>query len=181
MIGERKTNNEIIVKYPKDWETEYKSTGFVSQWRCDYKNMFKDYPARTGKECGTMQLFAQYALIYLLWKQYSIHSLTWYKIADISPRSKNRERTDRYWTIMKKWMGESHFLRLQKYIINKGFKTIKGEPDLFCWNPKSGEWFFAEAKRKDGLTPYFRRWAEICRTTLGDSADIRVYRLIAEK
>jgi hypothetical protein len=48
-------------------------------------------------------------------------------------------------------------------IISKGFE---GEPDLFCWNPENGQWFFAEAKGKDKLTDSQRRWFAVCRATL---------------
>jgi len=168
------------VPYPKRWEDEYKKTGFVNQWRLDYEEMFKDYKGRTGKELGTLKLLPQYALMYLLRKHESIHSITWYKIANVSPHSVNRERTLRYWAIMKKWMGKKDFLRLQRHLVKRGFKTIAGEPDLFCWNPKNGHWFFAEAKGKDQVLDSQKKWYEACRHIL-PQVEIRCYQLVWDK
>ena len=168
----------ITLPYPKEWAKEYKLTGLVSQWRRDYKTMFKDH--KGSSQLGTLDLFPQYALMYLLRKQDGIYSLTWYKIANVSPRSVNRERTLRYWAIMKKWMGEENFLRLQKHLVKRGFKTISGEPDLFCWNPKNGRYFFAEAKAKDRVHHSQEKWHEACRQVL-PQVEIRCYQLVCDK
>lgn len=164
------------IPYPKRWEDEYKRTGFVTQWRLDYEEMFKDYKGRTGKELGTLKLLPQYALMYLLRKHEGIHSITWYKIANVSPNSVNRERTLRYWAIMKKWMGEEDFLRLQTHLVKRGFKTIAGEPDLFCWNPENGKWSFAEAKGQDGIKGSQIKWYDACHEVL-PNAPICLYTL----
>ena len=172
------TRQLIAIPYPIEWEKEYRETGFVRKWREDYKSMFVDH--KGSSRIGTLDLFAQYALMYLLRKHNNIRSITWYKIANVSSRSINRERTLRYWTIMKKWMGESHFLRLQEYIIHQGFKTIAGEPDLFCWNTKNGHWFFAEAKGKDRVHRSQEKWYKACRQIL-PQVEVRCYQLVCDK
>jgi len=129
---------------------------------------------------GTLDLFAQYALIFLLRRDEGIWSITWYKLGDTSTRSKNRERTQKYWEIMERWMGRENFHILQSAIQNSGFGTFKGEPDLFCWHPKTGHWFFAEAKRRDRLTKSQMEWINVCRQALGEQVQIRVYRLKPE-
>ena len=78
---------------------------------------------------------------------------------------------------MREWMGQDRFKNLQKRLRAEGFKTFAGEPDLFCWNPKTKRWFFAEAKGKDKLIESQIKWFKICREALGDLADIRVYQL----
>jgi hypothetical protein len=137
--------------------------------------MFKDYEGST--RTGTLELFPQYALMYLLRQDKGIGSITWYKLADTSKKSKNKERTRRYWALMQEWMGQDRFKHLQKCLRENGFKTFAGEPDLFCWNPKTKRWFFAEAKGKDKLIKSQIKWFKICREALGDLADIRVYQL----
>jgi hypothetical protein len=52
---------------------------------------------------------------------------------------------------MKKWMGDNNFEKLRSSILDAGLGGdggFKGEADLFCWKSKTGEWFFAEAKKK---------------------------------
>jgi hypothetical protein len=80
---------------------------------------------------------------------------------------------------MRKWMGDTNFEKLKRAIQSADLPRFKGEPDLFCWHPCNGEWFFAEAKGKDHLLESQHKWFRICRETLPDS-DIRVYRLLPQ-
>jgi hypothetical protein len=119
--------------------------------------------------------------MYLLRKRLGIMSITWYSLADTSKKSKNRARTGAAWKVMKQWMGEEKFNVLRSALLKAGFSGFTGEPDLFCWHPQTGKWFFAEAKGRDGLTESQRKWFQVCRSALGDSTDIRVYRLRPDK
>jgi hypothetical protein len=77
-------------------------------------------------------------------------------------------------------MGQATFAALQTALLQAGFKDIKGELDLFCWNPTTKAWFFAEAKRNDKLTETEIGWIRVCRKALGPATDIRVYRIAPE-
>jgi hypothetical protein len=169
---------EHILTYPEPWEKEYRNTRRVKEWKQKFPDQFEDWMCSTRP--GTLDLFAQYALMFLLRRDGAFWSITWYKLGDTSTRSKNRERTQKYWEIMECWMGHENFHILQSAIRKGGFGTFKGEPDLFCWNPKTGNWFFAEAKGRDRLTESQKEWISICRQALGDHVQIRVYRLIPE-
>ena len=80
---------------------------------------------------------------------------------------------------MKKWMGEDQFNKLRTQLNENEFKDqISGEPDLFCWEPNTGQWFFAEAKKDDNLHEKQFRWFDVCHDALGDAVDIRVYRMV---
>jgi hypothetical protein len=166
---------EIDLAYPPSWEKAYRENGTVSVWHDEFPDLFRScgYSARLG----TLDLFPQYALMYLLRKQWGVMSVTWYSLADTSKKSKNRERTLAAWAIMRKWMGEATFDALRSALLAAGFSGFTGEPDLFCWHPESGKWFFAEAKGSDKLTKSQHKWFQVCRSALGDSTDIRVYRL----
>lgn len=171
-------NEERILRFPGEWEAEYKRTGFISQWRDELPELFHDYKGST--RIGTLDLFPQYALMYLLRKDDAIQSITWYKLASNPEASKNRERTLKYWAVMRQWMGKKRFSQLREALLKDGFSGFTGEPDLFCWEPKKGQWFFAEAKGGDELTETEKKWFELCQETLGDVAEIRVYRLRTE-
>lgn len=171
----RSHKEEIIIHYSREWEYEYRTTGFVSKWRYDFPELFADYKGST--RIGTLDLFPQYALMYLLRRDQRIESLTWYNLASRPERSKNRQRTLKYWSIMKKHMGGDIFDSLRNALLANGFEGFTGEPDLFCWQPETDEWFFAEAKRKDVLTDSERRWLAVAREVLGEGCKIRLYRL----
>jgi hypothetical protein len=164
--------------YPSQWQNEYRKTGFVWLWRSDYPELFEDYLGSTRR--GTLDLFPQYALMYLIRRDQGIHSITWYKLASRPDHSKNKERTLKYWGIMKRWMGHSNFDLLQDALHEKGFRGFAGEPDLFCWEPKTGRWFFGEAKGGDALTKTEVDWFQVCLEALGDVVSIHVYRLQPE-
>jgi hypothetical protein len=74
-------------------------------------------------------------------------------------------------------VGNTTFDVLRSALPAVSFSGFTGELDLFCWHPETGEWFFAEAKGSDKLTGPQLKWFQVCRSALGDSADIRVYRL----
>jgi hypothetical protein len=170
--------NEILLKYQPEWENEWKQKGYVEEWRIAYPDQFENW--MDSSKLGSKDLFAQYALMYLLRKQDNIKSITWYYLADTSKKSKNEDRTKKYWDIMKKWMGESNFNTLRNALIAGGFKSFTGEPDLFCWEEQTGKWFFAEAKIEgDSLNNSQIKWFAICRKGLAELGDIRVYKLIS--
>ena len=167
---------EVMLKYPPPWEDEYRKTGFIKLWRDKYPGLFEDH--KGSARLGTLDLFAQYALMFLLRREQGIRSITWYKLASTPERSKNKVRTLKYWAIMQELMGQQHFRSLQDRLRENGFNTFKGEPDLFCWDPETGRWFFAEAKGKDRLMDSQLKWFRVCREALGNLADIRIYRLV---
>jgi hypothetical protein len=78
---------------------------------------------------------------------------------------------------MRSWMGVERFSPLQAAILAANLEDFKGEPDLFCWHPETGAWFFAEAKLRDRFTLSEQEWFRVCRATLGPSVDLRIYRL----
>jgi hypothetical protein len=79
---------------------------------------------------------------------------------------------------MRRWIGDDQFNVLRSRLREEGFRNIKGEPDLFCWNSEIGSWFFAEAKRRDDLIDSQLKWFRVCSDVLGEDSDIRVYKLI---
>ena len=170
------TAEEYILKYPATWEDEYRKTGFIKLWRDKYPGLFEDH--KGSARLGTLDLFAQYALMFLLARDQRIQSITWYKLVSTPERSKNKVRTLKYWALMQEWMGLEHFRALQNRLRENGFKTFAGEPDLFCWDPKTGLWFFAEAKGRDRLMDSQLHWFRVCREALGNLAEIRIYRLM---
>lgn len=167
---------EYTITYPANWVAEYKTSGYIGLWRKLYPDQFEDWMGSTRP--GTMDLFPQYALMFLLRHQKGVNSITWYKLADTSKTSKNMERRLKYWAIMEKWMGKTNFKILQDKLHEKGFNSFKGEPDLFCWEPDTKKWFFAEAKGEDRLLESQLDWFKTCQEALGLLSDIRVYRLL---
>lgn len=69
------------------------------------------------------------------------------------------------------------FATLQTGIVSAGLKTLAREPDLFCWKPSDGSWFFAQAKRNDRVLEKQRKWAGVYRRKLPDAPDIEWYGL----
>lgn len=173
---------EIVINYPLTWENEYRANGLVTRWIDEYPKMFDDYfkspKLQNSLSCraGTLDLFAQYALMYLLRKHHGFHSLTWFKMGLTSQKSKNWERSQKYWHIMKKWMQDNNFEKLRSSILDAGLGGgFTGESDLFCWKPKGGQWFFAEAKRSDSLGKHQYKWFQICEDVTG--VKVKIYRL----
>jgi hypothetical protein len=72
------------------------------------------------------------------------------------------------------------FDALQKGLIAAGFKNLTGEPDLFCWDPANGHWFFAEAKRRDRVHPKEEKWFRVFREIVPEAGRLRVYELRRE-
>ena len=166
----RTPREEKPIEYPLTWASEYRKTGFVALWRKQCPELFEDHAGST--RLGTLDLFPQYALMFLLQNGQGISSITWYNLADSSKRSKNEARTRKYWGTMRRWMGSESFQILQDRLRHGGFANLRGEPDLFCWNPENGKWFFAEAKRKDKLSESQEHWFQVCEQALGKLADI---------
>jgi hypothetical protein len=166
---------EHTITYPANWEKEYKTFGYIRLWRELYPDQFEDWIC--SNRIGTMDLFPQYVLMFLLRDQEGINSISWYEMADTSKTSKNMERRLKYWNTMREWMGANNFEALQSGLHEKGFNTFRGEPDLFCWNPDTKKWFFAEAKGKDRLLESQLTWFKICEEALGVLSDIRVYKV----
>jgi len=92
---------------PQRLEDEYKKTGFVNQWRLGSRNVqdtkaerernwerSNSFPVRSDVLCGSTRA--------------STRSLDTDR-QRLAPFSE-RERTLRYWAIMKKWMGKKDFL-----------------------------------------------------------------------
>lgn len=126
------------------------------------------------KLIGSLDMFAQYATIFLLRDVYGIRSITWYDLSvDPQKPSKNFDRRERHWDTMRKAIGEPAFSTLQTRVMG-----LRGEPDLFCWNDDTDKWFFAEIKFKDKVLPSQLKWFRVCKECLGESTDIRVYRLM---
>ena len=176
----QQTYRDLEIAYPKSWEKEYADSRTVSVWHTEFPDLFPD-PVGFSTRLGTLDLFPQHALMYLLRKQSGMMSVTWFSLADTSKNSKNRDRTLAAWNIMRKQMGKAPFDALRSALLAADLSSFTGEPDLFCWHTETGEWFFAEAKRKDKLIASQLKWFEVCRKTLGDSVDIRVYKLIPKE
>ena len=168
--------------YPTRWEAEYKRRGLVRKWLRDYPSLYRPtmahtpHPKTPSSRLKTLDLFAQYALQYLLREQ-EIHSITWYTLANVDRNAKNRRYIDKCWIIMRRVM-KRDFSKLQRAIREARFKDFSGEPDLFCWDTK-GHWFFAEAKRLDRLGKHQKRWFGLSRRVLGRRGIVRVYRLVS--
>ena len=158
---------EITYWYPEAWDEEYRRTGAVKCWLDDYPHLFdgsRGTPVLSPD--GTLANLSTYALMYLLRRDEGIESLTYFRLC-ATAKSKDGRREALHKTL-RKWIGDDSFERLcaamfEAKIISQGFE---GEPDLFCWNPENGRWFFAEAKGKDKLTETQRRWFAVCRAIL---------------
>ena len=173
------TIREIQLTYPSEYEDAYRKMHLVERWRREHPDDFNELTGATGStRPGTLDLFPQYVLMYLLRKTQGIRSITWYKIANIGENVKNKDILHKRWSIMKELMEQQNFHRLQNALVNAGFSGIKGEPDLFCWEPNTCHWFFAEAKGYgDDVKEPQKEWLRICIDVLGKDTDIRLYGL----
>jgi hypothetical protein len=174
-------HTEFQIDYPPEWEEEYQRNRVVERWVADYPEQFADpvIGILGSTRPGTLDLFAQYALMYLLRRRDGVMSVTWYDIAaDYRSPTRNDARRESHWATLKEWMGSDAFEKIRDALLRADLKNSKGEPDLFCWEPETGAWFFAEAKREDGLLPHQLEWFRVCRETLGPTVVIRVYRLV---
>jgi hypothetical protein len=193
------------IEYPREWEDEYRRELTVARWLRDFPDL-SSYPL-TSTRRGTLDLFAQYALMYLLAENEGVSSITWLYLAavdnrfrarvlgdeawtrpDPNPKSKNRDRIKKNWDTMRVHMGDKAFDKLQAAIVRSGFTGFRGEPDLFCYAPDGSRWFFAEAKRKDRITKSqvsdgesARGWFDVAKATLGKSGRVGVYELVPSR
>jgi hypothetical protein len=76
--------DEIVIRYPLEWEEEFKSNGFPPVWLSDFPELFGKArgvhePHKLPRE--SMYCFADYALMYLLRKHEGIESTTYYRLA----------------------------------------------------------------------------------------------------
>jgi len=173
-------SEEIVIRYPCEWEERYKANALVPGWVKQYPDQFEAWMGSTRK--GTLELFDQNFLMYLLRNDLRVLSVTWLNLCSDPWRSKNQERTLKNWDIMRQRMGHDRFGLLQRALKDCGFCDFNGEPDLFCWQEGTGSWFLAEAKAKrDQMQEVQRKWARIYRSVLSDAPDIRVYRLLPEQ
>lgn len=159
---------EVSYWYPAEWVEEYRRTGTVQRWHDDYPYMFDGSRGTLENIAGdnTTSNLSTYALMYLLKRDEGIESLTYFRLA---AKTKSRDgRREALQQHLREWMGNESFERLRRAIREAGLtqQGFEGEPDLFCWNPTNGEWFFAEAKGEDMLTDTQFRWFAVCRDTL---------------
>lgn len=157
---------EVRYWFPHEWVEEYRQTGTVQRWHDDYPHLFTKRRGivESGGDNTTSNL-STYALMYLLRCDEGFESLTYFRLA---AESKNDELKECRLKLMRRWMGDESFEQLRTAIraANLTGGGFEGEPDLFCWHPKSDEWFFAEAKGDDKLTNTQERWFAVCRATL---------------
>ena len=170
---------EINYFYPAEWVEEYRRNGTVQCWHDEYRNIFDGSRGTYRNPPGydRKDNLSTYALMYLLKRDEGVESVSYFRLAAKTPsRDGKREALQEY---LRTWMGEGSFQRLQNAIREAGFNStgFEGEPDLFCWNPTMGGWFFAEAKGDDTITENQRRWFAVCRKALPD-AIIKVCRVL---
>jgi hypothetical protein len=178
---------ELTLTYPAAWADEYRRELTVACWAADFPEQFGGANELRSTRSGTLDLFPQHALMYLMRRDHGMQSITWYYLAAIdrrpqspeepfrpNPRSKHRAKITSYWSIMREHIGADRFSALQRAVVNAGFRQFGGEPDLFCYDA-TGRWFFAEAKRHDKLTDSQHRWFECAVSTLGEAGRVRVY------
>jgi hypothetical protein len=177
------TIETIPVTYPVAWEHQYTETGNVAVWLMDYPDLFPRHVlerrGRLSANLGQLDLFPQYALQYQLRRQHGIESRSWYKIACTSPAARERAYIDGCWAKMRRVM-RGTFSVLQKRLIAEGFRNLAGEPDLFCWHPRSGAWFFAEAKRRDNGHSKQQKWFHVFTEVVPETGRLRLYELRPE-
>jgi hypothetical protein len=193
------TQREIRLTCPKTWAEEYQRTGTVAVWNSCNQTWFPAAPQST--RVGTLDLFAQHALMHLLAVSENVESMTWMYLADVdraaraaclageqwrrpapNGRSANTTRTAAAWANIRRHMGDADFDALQEALVRAGFTRFAGEPDLFCFDPKTSRWFFAEAKGRDQLgekqtNPSGTGWFDVSLETLGEKGRVRVYRV----
>jgi VRR-NUC domain-containing protein len=109
--------------------------------------------------------FSTYALMYLLRRDEGIESVTYFRLCAKGQSIDGRREALQ--NCLRRWMTDDAFERLRTAIRTAGItkQGFEGEPDLFCWNEASGNWFFAETKGQDKLTESQRCWFAVCKRT----------------
>jgi len=156
---------EVEYWYPHEWVEEYRQTGTIQQWHDDYPHIFtRERGLVETKGDNTTGNLSTYALMYLLRRNEGFESLTYFRLVSESTDELKESRH----TLMRRWMGDKSFEQLRNAIRKENLIAggFEGEPDLFCWHPKSHKWFFAEAKGDDKLLPTQERWFAACREIL---------------
>lgn len=182
-------DDELTLTYPTAWAEEYRRNLTVACWATDFPDQFGGANELRSTRPGTLDLFPQHALMYLMRRDHGMQSITWFYLAAIdrrpqsleepfrpNPRSKHCAKIAGYWDTMREHIGADRFLALQRAVVSAGFRQFGGEPDLFCYDA-TGRWFFAEAKGNDQLLDSERRWFECSVATLGEAGRVHVYRL----
>ena len=164
------TELELDYFYPAEWDDEYRRNGTVQRWCDDYPEIFDGSRGtyRNPPGYNRKDNLSTYALMYLLKRDEGVESLSYFRLAAKSPSSDGRREALQ--AHLRQWMGDEAFERLRNAVRRAGLNGtgFQGEPDLFCWKPTTGEWFFAEAKGADTLTETQRRWFAVCRQALPD-------------
>lgn len=183
-------------EYPTSWTTEYLAHRTVEEWWRTFPDQFDRNPG--ARRPGNLQYFAQYALMYLLRRDYDIKSLTWLHLAAVDDQTrrcvaagkpcvracpkpcKDTEKRGTQWQTMRALMGATKFDALQTTIVAAGFAGYTGEPDLFCYTD-SGIWFFAEAKTAgERLGRWQQKWIDIAKRLRGVKCPIYLCRVVPQ-
>lgn len=174
------------------WEDEFKSaTCRVEEWRDRFPDQFAE--RTNGRGQGRLGYFFQYALQYVLRRDYGISSITWMHMGAAEPSRKARNQlvpkglTGRkrspLWDVMRQYMGND-FDRLQRTLISTGVAGKgggTGEPDLFCFREQDAVWFFAEAKCKsDSVHESQVDWWKVAEKSLGTRGRPFLCRILPE-
>lgn len=171
---------EVVITYPAWWKTAYRNGRLVRQWQKERPKAFA--PVHSGIT-GGRGLFAQAALAWLLSEQ-GYWSTSWYKLALDPAKVRGRDEAGEIavrQAIVAACIGPDRLAKLRQLLLDRRLTNFKGEPDLFCWRPRTGLWFFAEAKDEhDRLTEQQVRWMSAAKDGLGDGTDLRVYSMVPE-
>jgi hypothetical protein len=166
-------------QYRTSWIAEFKSeTCRVEEWRQRFPDQFET--RRNGRGAGRLGYFHQYALQYILRRDYGINSVTWMHMGAVKPLGegvdqlvpigRTGQKCSPRWQVMRRYMG-TDFDRLQRALFlsrvtGKGGGT--GEPDLFCFRERDDLWFFAEVKSEtDTVHSAQETWWAVAEAELG--------------
>ena len=157
---------EVRYWYPPEWRDEFLRTGTVKIWGDHYPELGDGSLGIHKPSPKNESSLSTYALMYLLRRDEGVHSLTYFRLPAKTPTKDGRR--EQLQAIMRNKMDDKHFDTLRNairaaHLTKQGFQ---GEPDLFCWQPITDTWFFAEAKGKDTLTASQHQWFRVCRETL---------------
>src|SRR6185295_19729407 len=168
---------EFRPSWLKEWVSE---ACCAREWRRRFPDQFKNYSNRKGP--GRAGSFFQYALQFVLRRDYDIKSVAWMHMECVEPsapesqtlvaRGKTGRDHEPRWNVMRKYM-KRDFDRLQSALFNfkvAGKRGETGEPDLFCFRESETDrlWCFAEAKSlADDHHDKQERWFAVAENTLG--------------
>src|SRR5437867_476902 len=107
-----RTEISCVLTYPPEWATEYRREGVVEAWRLKCPDLFRRYltgrthPGKLAANPESLDMFAQYALMYILRDIEGIESISWLNAARLSPSGVNKTRIEAHWAVMRKFMGD---------------------------------------------------------------------------